>query len=153
MLLLPTSLRFELESAVRAAYPDEACGLLLGRPQRLAGQSSGRRSACSGGAVPGAAVVRIAPVRNLERKRPGERFQFHPEDHLREEFAARDEGLEVVGCWHSHPDRPARPSEADRAGAWEGSVWVIASVSPAGLTELRGWRLRAGRFELEPIAP
>jgi len=58
-----------------------------------------------------------------------------------------------VGIWHSHPDHPARPSETDRAAAWEGWSYLIASVTDAGLSELRSWRLSGERFLEEPVEP
>ncbi len=54
--------------------------------------------------------------------------------------------LEVVGIWHSHPDHPAEPSATDRAGAWEGWSYVIASVSSEGIPSVRSWRLCGARF-------
>ena len=150
MLSLPASLRSEIEAAVRASYPAEACGLLIGRPPQPMG---GRPSIPALGEPdsPEARVVRVVPARNLERESPRKRFRLDPEAHLGAECAARDEGLEVLGCWHSHPDRPARPSETDRIGAWEGWTYLIASVTAEGVADLRCWRLRGERFEEEPL--
>jgi proteasome lid subunit RPN8/RPN11 len=61
--------------------------------------------------------------------------------------------LEVVGVWHSHPDHPARPSETDRNGAWEGWSYLILSVTAEGVPDLRSWRLRGEHFEEEDVRP
>jgi len=51
-----------------------------------------------------------------------------PQDVLEAEKAAREQGLEVVGWYHSHPDHPARPSEYDRDHAWPWYSYIIVSV-------------------------
>ncbi len=134
MLHLATPLRDRLADLTVADYPREACGLLVGRLQ------------------PDATHVRqVFPVRNLNVERARDRYELDPDEHARVAAAARLEGLDIVGVWHSHPDHPARPSETDRAAAWEGWSYVIASVSPGGLQDLRSWRLQDGRFEEEDI--
>jgi proteasome lid subunit RPN8/RPN11 len=59
--------------------------------------------------------------------------------------------LEIIGIWHSHPDHPARPSETDRAAAWEGWSYLIASVTKHGVADLRSWRLQGKDFVEENI--
>ncbi|HVQ29373.1 MAG TPA: M67 family metallopeptidase, partial [Vicinamibacteria bacterium] len=78
---------------VRAGYPFEACGALLGR---------------SGD------VRRVAPLENRETEKPRVRYAIDPRDLVTLDREARGEGLEIVGYFHSHPDHPARPSETDR---------------------------------------
>jgi proteasome lid subunit RPN8/RPN11 len=42
---------------------------------------------------------------------------------------AREDGLEILGFYHSHPDHPARWSQTDLAEAhWFGCSYVITSV-------------------------
>ena len=65
--------------------------------------------------------------------------------------AARDQGLEIVGIWHSHPDHPAEPSVTDLASAWGGWSYLIASISLKGMQDLRSWRLHDGSFLEESI--
>ncbi len=134
MLHLGRTLRERLAELTVAEYPREACGLLVGRED---------------GGV--ARVERVLGLRNLDAARARDRFVLDPDGHARVQEAARREGLDVVGVWHSHPDHPARPSETDRAAAWEGWSYLIASVSPGGVQELRSWRLRDGRFEEEEV--
>jgi len=131
-LHLPASLRAQIETWVRQGYPDETCGLLLGRP-----------------ADGGARVERLHPARNLDRERARDRYELAPEDFLAADRVARDSGLEVVGIWHSHPDHPAQPSETDRRQAWEGWSYVIVSVASNGVRDLRSWRLAGEHFHEE----
>lgn len=136
VLVLPGPLRARLEELVRAGYPRETCGLLVGT--------------VAGGA---ARVAEVVAARNLNVERARDRYELDPADLLRAEDAARAAGCEVVGVWHSHPDHPARPSETDRAAAWEGWSYVIAAVTSAGVEDLRSWRLHDGAFLEEELLP
>ena len=78
-------------------------------------------------------------------------MRLDPRDLLRAEDEARARSLAVVGIWHSHPDHPAEPSETDRAGAWDGWSYIIASVSSEGVSSVRSWRLRGARFLAEDM--
>jgi proteasome lid subunit RPN8/RPN11 len=134
ILYVPRDVRARLEAWVRAGYPEETCGLLIGR--HAAGQPR---------------VVRAAQVSNLSRSRAQDRYELDPDGFVAVDESARVEGLEIVGTWHSHPDHPACPSQTDRAMAWEGWSYLIAAVTAQGVTELRSWRLVDGRFEEETI--
>jgi proteasome lid subunit RPN8/RPN11 len=104
---LLTALR---EEAARAA-PEECCGLLLGRAGEI------------GEARP-AANVAPDPIR---------RFEIDPQSLVDAHRAARNNGPEVLGYYHSHPGGPAVPSATDRAqAAGDGSVWAI--VGEDGVT-------------------
>ena len=134
VLELPLSLRSQLEAFSAARYPHEACGLLLGR-----------RSSSS------AIVTHVREARNIEAERPHERYDLDPADHFAAEELARELDLEVVGIWHSHPDRAAQPSESDRAQAWTGWSYVIVSATAGSSAEIRSWRLMDQRFVEERL--
>lgn len=105
-----------------ADYPRESCGLLIGRVE-------GRRHR----------VERVVATGNRRSER--DRFEIDPRELLAATRAARAEGLELLGVWHSHPDAAARPSERDLAGAWPTLSYLIASVTAEGPGALRSWRL------------
>ncbi|TXF12392.1 Mov34/MPN/PAD-1 family protein [Pelomicrobium methylotrophicum] len=134
-LQLPESERKRLEAWMREGYPQETCGLLIGRSRDGVTQ-----------------VVEVVQARNLNQERARDRYLLDPDDYLKADESARARGLSIVGIWHSHPDHPARPSATDRAHAWEGWSYLIASVSREGVTDLRSWRLRSGAFEEEEVA-
>jgi len=136
MLRLPKSLRDRLEAVVASGYPLETCGLLIGR----ATDDS-------------VLVVRVVQARNLNSARAADRYELDPQDLLAADHSARADRLDIIGVWHSHPDHPARPSETDRAAAWEGWSYLIASVTRAGVADLRCWRLAGERFLEEPLQP
>ena len=127
MLRLPNHLRGELEALIRAGYPHETCGLLVGRQD-----PTQAGLAC---------VERVAQARNLNQERAHDRYQLDPADFMQTDLDARAAGQEIVGIWHSHPDHPAEPSETDRLAAWPGWSYVIASVGAEGVTAVRSWRL------------
>ncbi|MEM8709359.1 MAG: M67 family metallopeptidase [Planctomycetota bacterium] len=70
---------------------------------------------------------------------------------LAAEESASSRGLEVIGVWHSHPDRAAVPSEEDRAAAWPKWSYLIASVNASGVRDLRSWRLGGEAFVEEAV--
>ena len=102
--------------------------------------------------LPGAPAVveRARSARNLVAS-AHDRYELDPADHLAAEDEARALGLEVVGVWHSHPDRPALPSETDRRRAWPGWSYVIVAVASGKAAELRSWRLEGDRFAEEEV--
>jgi proteasome lid subunit RPN8/RPN11 len=112
-----------------AAYPEEACGILVGR---FATGAGGERA--------GARVERAVPAENVHEDRR-RRFAIAPEVLLAAQKAARAEGLDLVGYSHSHPDHPAEPSETDRADAWPGVSYLIVPVAAGAAGEARSWRL------------
>lgn len=128
LLRLSAAARAELERLAAASYPVEGCGVLVG-----AFGGDGEVS-----------VVRATPGRNLVTGRARDRYELDPGDIVAAERAARAEGLDVVGFWHTHPDHPARPSRFDTERAWAEYVYVICSTQPGGVADLRAWRLGAG---------
>lgn len=134
MTYLPEHLRRKLEGIVAAGYPHETCGLLMGTQ--------------NGGEVH---VSGLTQARNLNTERARDRYELDPRDFLAADKRAHEAGLEIVGIWHSHPDHPARPSETDRAAAWEGYSYMIASVTRAGIADMRSFRLISNNFVEEEM--
>lgn len=135
-LELAEPLRARLGALALARYPNEACGLLLGR-------RAGTR----------AEVLEVREARNRETRGARYRYELDPGDLVAAETHARAAGLEVVGVWHSHPDRPAVPSASDRAAAWSAWSYLIVSVEASAVRELRAWRLAGARFREERLLP
>jgi proteasome lid subunit RPN8/RPN11 len=126
-----------IQAAARAGHPFEVCGIFLGR-------DSGR-------------VERVVPVTNSEVEAPRIRYTIAIEDQFRIQREARDQGLDIIGYYHSHPDHPAKPSETDRRiaadGLSDGVIHVVVGVTGAGHTEATAWvfRDRTQSFEPEPF--
>ena len=99
-------------AAAEASYPEEACGLLVGR-WLGADRCRVRRAVASANLAPEPATAfEIDPALRLDLQR---RLRGGPD--------------RVVGLYHSHPERPAQPSARDLERAWEPEqVWLITSV-------------------------
>ena len=118
-----------IDAAALTNYPHEACGLLVGRD------------------TPAATVVeRSAPARNLAVDRLTDRYLLDPDDFYAADQAARRDGLDIVGVWHTHPDHPAQPSPTDLEAAWPGYSYLIVSVAARGVVGRRAWRLDGDKF-------
>lgn len=128
MLQLSPEVAERLERLATDAYPEEACGLLVGK---RAGE--------------GRVIVRATLARNLS-ERAADRYVLDPDDYLAADEEARRQGLEILGVWHSHPDHPAEPSSTDLELAWEGFAYLIVAVSPSGVADRRCWSLHGDGF-------
>ena len=139
MIEIPQRELVRIRSHARTVYPHECCGALLGRAPT--GDDSKRK------------VVRAIPLEN-DRSDERERRYLISSGTVRElEAIAAREGLEVVGYYHSHPDRPAEPSAFDLEHAWPWYSYVIVRVRPRAVGPVRGWRLADDRcgFREEPL--
>lgn len=152
-MMVPANLLAELALLAEAEYPLECCGALLGRPSaaspRLSGGASEKGSG-PGGEPAGARVVRIVPCGNAAEDRAS-RYAIAPEELLDLHRAARREGLEVVGYYHSHPSGDGTPSAVDRAESWPDLAYVIIPVRAGEALEPRCWHFGAARPVEEPI--
>lgn len=125
-LCLPAPMRARLAAAALAAYPREACGLLIGRIARRAVE-----------------VVAVTVEANAADD-PMRAFVVPPAAWFAAADAAEARGLAVVGAWHAHPDGAALPSAADARAAWNDHAQVIVAVTRAAAGELRAFFRRNG---------
>ena len=110
-------------------YPLEACGLLVG-----SGEQVKRFVACTNEA----ASARIYSI-------PGKEL-------LRTERAADDEGLEIIGVFHSHTHSEPYPSPTDVDQAPDpGWHYVIVSLKREA-PETRSYRIADGAISEERVA-
>jgi len=121
-------------------YPHECCGALLGTFR-----DSSR------------VVDQIVRCGNTREDRPQDRYNIDPKELIVIQRKAAQQGLEIVGFYHSHPDHPAQWSQTDLAEAhWLGCSYVITSVEK-GSAHLTNSFLLSGegeddkRFEKEEI--
>lgn len=135
VLRMPQAVLAAMRAHAARAYPEEACGFLLG-------------TADPAGATKD--VARAEPARNAHREQATHRFLIEPLDLLAAEERAQREGLDVVGFYHSHPSGAARPSETDRALAWPWYAYVIVAVRDGEARETMAWRLADDRSGFRP---
>ena len=98
-------------AAAAAAYPREACGVLLGEGSR---------------------ITRAVETTNIHPE-PATHFEIDPQALIDAHRAARSgDGPQVIGYFHSHPAGPPAPSATDRAcAARDGRVWAIIAGADA----------------------
>ena len=141
VLQLSHALRRRIEQEGSAAYPNECCGILVGRDISAAG-------------VKRRVVVRLEPGTNVfEADEQYHRFSIDPRQQLKAERAAEAEGRVVLGFYHSHPDHPARPSEYDREHAWPFYSYVIVAIAKGKPAAMTSWVLddESNRFVEQTI--
>ena len=79
----------------KANLPEESCGLIAGKEYN--------------------GIKHIEEVYLLENTdHSNEHFNISPKDQLDAIKDMRAKGLVPLGNWHSHPERPSRPSEEDK---------------------------------------
>jgi len=118
-------------------YPFECCGLMLGR------FAEGRK-----------VVAQTYPISNArEEEAKRNRFLIRPEELMRGEKYARENGFDVVGFYHSHPDDRAIPSQYDLEHAWPTYSYIVVSVEQGQAVDLRSWEMESdrSRFNEEEI--
>jgi proteasome lid subunit RPN8/RPN11 len=139
--LLPEHLQ-TMTAHAESTYPEECCGILLGK--------------ISGGDKTTVKVITTENIWNSETT--GElgknrRYAIAPHVMLNVQKQARDESLNIIGIFHSHPDYPAFPSECDHAQAWQVYSYIIASVEQGKVIDVKSWCLDDDhQFQEEKIA-
>jgi proteasome lid subunit RPN8/RPN11 len=122
-------------------YPNECCGVLLGK--NIAGE--------------GNHVRQIIRAGNTRTDSAHNRYNIAPQELVKIQRQARGQGLDIVGFYHSHPDHPAQWSKTDFAEAhWLGCSYIITSIEQgkAATTNsflLSGTAEEDKKFEDEPI--
>ena len=152
--------------ALAAAYPHEGCGLLVGRRvfEAFSTQEIYREVSqvipvanawepslldYTDGATDGEMGAEDSPDRGRSDHDLRDRYWIDPADLLRVQKSARDQGLAIIGIYHSHPDHPAVPSECDRRLAWPVYSYLIASVGGGQVVDGQSWRLN-DHLQFEP---
>ena len=142
MLLLSAQQLAAVSAHAERVYPEECCGLMVGEIQHAEDESQ-------------KLLVELVPLDNewTAEAFPEElstaasaytkrrRYQIAPEDMLRTQQQAREQGLSIIGVYHSHPDHEAVPSECDRTLAWPEYAYVIASVRSGQTVDIQNWAL------------
>ena len=107
---LSLPLQEQLHTESLRAYPGECCGLLEGFVE------DGHLR-----------VVALHPMPN--RATQPDRFEIDPAAHIALLRNLRGEAREIIGCYHSHPNGRAAPSDRDHESANEdGFLWLITVV-------------------------
>jgi proteasome lid subunit RPN8/RPN11 len=134
-LVIGRDLIMAVAASAQRSYPDECCGLIEGA---VTGE--------------GWHALAIHEARNLAGD-PARRFLIDPEVQFRLLRGLRGTERNIIGCFHSHPNGTARPSEHDRASAAEdGFLWLIASAHEHEAPDIAAFVFNAAAGGFEPVA-
>jgi proteasome lid subunit RPN8/RPN11 len=129
-LEMPEEALLEIRSHGEVTYPEECCGVLIGRTDAAAERC---------------VVVELVKAENERADGRNNRYLISPRHVLEAQRKARAGGLDIVGYYHSHPDHEAIPSDFDREHAWPGTSYLIVSIRQARAVDSRSWRLSDDR--------
>ncbi|MGA2091425.1 MAG: M67 family metallopeptidase [Endomicrobiales bacterium] len=112
----------------RAEAPVEACGVLAGKDTT---------------------AVKLFPMKNIDQS--SEHFTLDPKEQFDVIRRARQEGLDILAVYHTHPETPARPSWEDIRLAYEPNIiYVIASLAH-GTQSIKAFRIVGGEVKEEQL--
>jgi proteasome lid subunit RPN8/RPN11 len=98
-------------SHAESLYPSECCGAMLGR---VDGETK--------------FVSEALPLENAFGGKQDDHYEIRPEDLLAADKAARAQGLDLIGIFHSHPDCDAYFSETDLKNSCPWYSFVVLSI-------------------------
>jgi len=102
----------ELRAHGEETYPNECCGIMLGKTE---GEDT--------------RVEALIRAGNTRTDSAHNRYHIAPQELIKAQREGRKAGLDIVGFYHSHPDHPAMWSSTDFAEAhWFGCSYVITAV-------------------------
>jgi len=135
-LFIPSLMLARIKAEALEAFPDEACGLLIGER----------------GADDRIEVRDLVPAPNVapDRRR---HFEVDPAMHLRCQRSLRGSGQQVIGHYHSHPCSAAEPSRTDAESITDPAmVWVIVALEgPDRAGAVRAWRVNGNGTDFQEI--
>ena len=142
MITEEISLSEEVKKAIREhaeeAYPYECCGILF-----RASLTDDFGNDSSGGEKPEDEIIWSVPLNNSRDTEDSRKhFSTDPMEIYRLEREYEEQGYEIVGFYHSHPDCPAVPSEEDEREMIPDMVYLIVSVNKGCLNDFRVWSIR-----------
>jgi proteasome lid subunit RPN8/RPN11 len=140
-LVLSPELHRQIEREGSGAFPNECCGILVGKDLK---DARGELRL----------VRKLVQGKNaFEADEQYHRFSIDPRAQLKAEREAAAEGLTVLGFYHSHPNHPARPSAYDRDHGWPFYSYVIVSIQDGKPERMTSWVLneQSNEFEQQEI--
>lgn len=118
-----------LLSQARHEAPLEACGYLLGTDKEN--------------------VTENYAMTNIDHSK--EHFSLDPKEQFAAIKYARQNGLKVIGNWHSHPASPSRPSQEDIRLAYDSSILYFILSLATEEPILNAFYIQNGNVEKFPV--
>src|ERR1700723_676184 len=119
---IPRQILDALLADARAHAPNESCGLLSGRDST---------------------ITNFHPTQNASPT-PETNYEIAPTDLFKFMSEIREQNLELIGVYHSHPATENTPSPTDIARAYYPEAGYII-VSPKSQTPIRAFQIREGK--------
>lgn len=121
-LILSNEHRRILEQSAESCWPEECCGILIGR--RIGDFS---------------VVDAVQPAANVAKGDRTRRYEIDPQTVFDALRTAKETGQQVLGFYHSHPDGSAVLSATDAEAVWFGRVYLIVVMTDGRAVGMRGW--------------
>ncbi|MBD1913280.1 MULTISPECIES: M67 family metallopeptidase [unclassified Leptolyngbya] len=142
----------QIRRHAEGTYPEECCGLLLGTLQpdlkTMVSEVWPVQNAWDASLVSEYGL----PDPSTAPHSRGDRYWVDPKDLLKAQRYGREQQIDVVGIYHSHPDHPPKPSECDRQMAWPRYSYLILSVQKGDVCDFSSWTLdEQHQFQLDPL--
>lgn len=126
MIKIPGAIVDEIFEHGNADMPNEACGYLAG--------NNGE-------------VVKRIPLTNTDHS--PEHFSFDPKEQFEAFKSSKNDGLQLISVYHTHPVTPARPSKEDIKLAFDPNIsYVIASIIDR---DIKSFRIKNGDVDKEEV--
>jgi len=120
----------QLIKHAKAELPNEACGLIAGKDNI-------------------AEIIYL--MLNTDESR--ESYFMDPAEQLRVMKEIRNNNLEMIAIYHSHPETRAYPSEHDvRLALYPDVSYIIISLQDENNPEIKSFRIIDGKIEEESLA-
>ena len=128
MISIPRNILDSIILQARKELPNEACGYLAGN---------------------NGIISKSYELTNIDHS--PEHFSFDPIEQFKTLKDCRNNGLQLIAVYHSHPSTPARPSEEDirLANDPEISYVIISLAQPEA--DAKSFRIRNGVVEKEVV--
>lgn len=129
MIEIPKQMVDDMVAHANGEFPLEACGLLAGR---------------------NGTTERMFRMRNADRSPVT--YRLDPKEQLEAFNRIEEEGLELVGIYHSHTHTDPYPSETDRRQAFYPEAhYILVSLADRSNPVLRGFAIRDGLVEEQEV--
>lgn len=123
MIRIPFKLNQDLIAETRSKT-EESCGFLLAKSFENNQK-----------------VDSFMPIKNSSEGDKSKLFTISAQDYLNAEQHVDQQGLILIGVYHSHINQPAIPSEMDKKFAFPGFYYIIYSLVNFAFSEVKCWRI------------
>ncbi len=127
-----------------SGYPYEVCGVMIGKKNTVT-----HFRKCVNLVSDDSSKTAFKEDGGIDSDRMKDRYELDPRGYMEADSWARENDLEILGIYHSHPDHPCAPSETDREVASPGWAYIIFSVIRGKLNDAKVWYIDEQSFQFE----